>query len=160
MKKNKEKTGLLNMITSFGLALTTVEDAPISLNALKMDNVFGSSQELALILQEQYTARLKRNLFKILGSTALIGNPIMLANSLGTGVKDFFYKPVEGFVDGPLEGGYGIVKGAGSLLKNTVQGTFGSASNIFGSLSKGILVLASDKKYIERREEEKVSQAP
>ena len=49
MTKNKEKTGLLNMVASFGLALTTVEDAPIHLNALKMENVFGDVSEIAFV---------------------------------------------------------------------------------------------------------------
>jgi vacuolar protein sorting-associated protein 13A/C len=34
--------------------------------------------------------------------------------------------PKEGFIKGPLEGGIGIVKGAHSLVKNTVSGTFGT----------------------------------
>jgi len=72
----------------------------------------------------------------------------MLANSFGTGFKEFFKKPVEGFVEGPLEGANGILEGTGSLFKNTVQGTFGSASSIFGSLSKGLLVVSGDKGYI------------
>lgn len=90
MKKNKSKTGFLNMLASLGLALTTVEDAPITLNALTIENVFGTTEDIKYILQEQYTARIKKNLFRILGSSSLFGNPIMLANSFGTGVKEFF----------------------------------------------------------------------
>lgn len=44
----------------------------------------------------------------------------MLGNSLGTGIKEFFTKPIDGFVEGPIEGGYGIMQGTGSLFKNTV----------------------------------------
>jgi vacuolar protein sorting-associated protein 13A/C len=160
MKKNKAKSGFLNMLSTLGLALTTVEDAPITLNALTIENVFGTTEDIKYILQEQYTARIKKNLFRILGSSALFGNPIMLANSFGTGVKEFFQKPIEGFVEGPLEGANGILKGTGSLFKNTVSGTFGSASSIFGSISKGLLVVTGDRQYIERWEEEKIRDAP
>jgi len=78
------------MLSNIGFALTTVEDAPITLNALEIQNVIGTTSDIIFILQEQYTSRLKKNLFRILGSTSLIGNPIMLANSMGTGFKEFF----------------------------------------------------------------------
>lgn len=35
-------------------------------------------------------------------------------------MKDLIEMPIEGFVQGPIEGGKGIVKGAGSLVKNTI----------------------------------------
>ena len=74
-------------------------------------------------------------------------------NHLGTGVQDFFYMPIEGLVKGPLELGKGVIYGTGSLLKNTVQGTFGSASKVFSSISKGILLISNDGEFINQREE-------
>ena len=61
-----------------------------------------------------------------MGSIDLFGNPIGLAKNIGTGLFDFFDKPIEGFVKGPLEGGYGIIKGTGSLFQNTFSGTLNS----------------------------------
>ena len=84
----------------------------------------------------------------------MIGNPIKFVNHLGNGVQDFFYKPIEGMVHGPFEAGKGVVAGTGSLLKNTVEGTFGSVSKIFSSLSKSMLFLADDPEFINQREEE------
>lgn len=63
---------------------------------------------------------MKKNLFTILGSSNILGNPTNFINHLGTGVQDFFYKPIEGIVQGPLEGGKGIIDGTSSLIKNTV----------------------------------------
>lgn len=45
-------------------------------------------------------------------------------------------------MNGPLEGGKGIVTGAGSLVKNTVSGTFNSIGKVTGSLATGISSLA------------------
>jgi len=90
----------------------------------------------------------------LLGNSNFMGNPITFVNHLGTGVQDFFYKPIEGMVHGPFEAGKGVVTGTGSLLKNTVEGTFGSVSKIFSSLSKGMLFLADDPEFINQREEE------
>lgn len=47
------------MMASLGLALTTVEDAPIKLNALTIENVFGTTEDIKYILQEHYTAWIK-----------------------------------------------------------------------------------------------------
>jgi hypothetical protein len=40
----------------------------------------------------------------IFGQTFL-GSPANFINHLGTGVQDFFYKPIEGMIKGPLEMG-------------------------------------------------------
>jgi len=45
----------------------------------------------------------------VLGSLDLIGNPIGLISNVGIGVKDAIVKPIEGFVDGPLEMGKGFI---------------------------------------------------
>ena len=156
MKKNEQNKGIFNVLSRFGLALTTLEDAPIGLNALIIENMFGTQADIVYVLTQQYGKRFAYNLFKLLGSTSLLGNPVSLVNNLGSGVKDFFYKPFEGFVQGPLEGGYGLVEGTSSLLASTVAGTFGSASAIAGTLSSSILAFAGDNEYNSRREEAKV----
>jgi vacuolar protein sorting-associated protein 13A/C len=63
---------------------------------------------------------MKKNFFNLLGSSNILGNPTNFVNHMGTGVQDFFYKPIEGMMKGPLEGGKGILEGSESLLKNTV----------------------------------------
>ena len=151
MKVEGDK-GFNSFMRRFGLALNTIEGAPININALEMRDVVGNLNDIGYILKDQYMARLKKNLFRILGASSLIGNPIQLVNNVSTGFKDFFFKPVEGFVEGPLEGGKGLAKGTSSLFKHTVQGTFSSASGIFGSLSKGALMLSNDKEYMKERE--------
>jgi hypothetical protein len=102
-------------------------------------------------LQSHYMNRLKKNLLGIFGQTFL-GSPANFINHLGTGAKDFFYMPINGMIKGPLEGGKGILMGTQSLFRNTVQGTFGSASKVFSSVSKGLLMITSDGEYINKRE--------
>lgn len=150
--KVESDPGFNSFLKRFGLALNTIEGAPININALELRDVVGTLNDISYILKDRYMVRLKRNLFSVLGASSLIGNPIQLVNNVSTGFKDFFYKPIEGLVEGPIEGGKGFVKGTSSLFKHTVQGTFGSASGIFSSLSKGVLVLANDKDYMKERE--------
>ena len=61
---------------------------------------------------------------------------------------------------GPIQGGIGIIKGTGSLVKNTLIGTIGSASKMVSSVSKGLLVLSSDKEYIQKRDVDNIKKKP
>ncbi len=88
-------------------------------------------------------------IFSFLSSTNLLGNINLFFHDIGTGAKDFFYKPIEGFVDGPIEGGKGIVIGTASLLANTAKGGFGVVSRIANLFSKSILIIAADDDYMD-----------
>lgn len=63
-----------------------------------------------------YRDMLIKVILKLFGSIEFFGNPIGLVKHIGKGVYDLFDKPIEGFIKGPIEGGIGIVKGAGSLV--------------------------------------------
>ena len=91
-------------------------------------------------------------ILKLLGSLSVLGNPVGLFNNITTGMKDLIDKPKEGFTKGPLEGGYGIVKGAGSLVGHTIAGAFNSINKITGSVSSGLSNLTMDEDYIRERE--------
>jgi len=77
----------------------------------------------------------------LIGHADFLGNPVGFLNNIGTGFVDLFYEPMNGMVNGPLSAGKGFVKGAGSLLKNTVQGTFGSVSKLTDSVATGLTSL-------------------
>jgi vacuolar protein sorting-associated protein 13A/C len=55
--------------------------------------------------------------------------------SIGLGFFEFFDKPIEGFIKGPIEGAIGIGKGTASLVKNTLSGTSNSISVFTNSLA-------------------------
>ena len=78
------------------------------------------------------------------GSSNLLGNPVSFIDSIGTGVKDFYYEPMNGFLKGGREGLIGLRRGTGSLVKNFVGGTLGSFGKITSSMSSGLLMLTSD----------------
>jgi vacuolar protein sorting-associated protein 13A/C len=49
----------------------------------------------------QYKGDVINQLYKVLGSLNIIGNPIGLLRNISTGFKDFSTKPAQGFVNGP-----------------------------------------------------------
>ena len=67
--------------------------------------------------------------------------------TLGNGAKEFFYEPKEGFMQGPMHGGIGIIKGTSSMVGHTVAGTVGAVGKITNSLNKGVLFLSFDSEY-------------
>ena len=88
-----------------------------------------------------------KQLLSLLGSIEIIGNPVGLVKHIGIGAYDLFDKPIEGFIKGPIEGGIGIVKGVGSLTKNTVSGISNSGGKIAGSIAGGLSAISMDKNY-------------
>ena len=116
----------------------------------------GTSEQLSIILSGYYKSRVWKNLWNLFLSSNALGNVNMLVYDIGTGVKDFFYKPIDGFIIGPLEGGKGLYKGTSSLIFNISKGTFGSVSKIMNAISKGLLIFTDDKEYMILREQNQI----
>jgi vacuolar protein sorting-associated protein 13A/C len=94
-----------------------------------------------------------------MGSIDLIGNPVALFSNIGRGMQDLIQKPKEGFIKGPLEGGLGIVKGAGSLLGRTVSSTCSALEKITGSIGTGVAGLSMDEGFLKSRQYLKIRKA-
>ena len=138
---------------AIGIAITNFEASSISLNALQLEHVFGSTGDVFSKIYGYYSEHFIKTALKLIGSINFIGNPIKLFHTIATGVKDFFYKPIQGFVHGPLQGSTGVLEGTKSLVKNTIIGTFGTISKMTSSWSKGLLALSNDEEYMSKREE-------
>ena len=161
--KGSDITGGFAVLAMFfkalGVALANIDDAPIKLTGLKLENCFDTTSGITSKLISHYKNNLTTEVFKLLGSINLLGNPVGLFSQIGTGVQDLFEKPIEGFIKGPLEGGVGLVKGAGSLVTHTLAGTLNSLDKITGSLGTGIAALSLDDEYLAQREKMKMVKA-
>lgn len=140
----------VNMLT---MAIGNINDAPIKLNALFMENVRVPTPILMDSISTHYGQSFFYQLHKILGSADFLGNPVGLFNNLSSGVIDIFYEPYQGFVlnDRPQELGIGLAKGGLSFLKKSVFGFSDSFAKVTGSLAKGLSVATMDRKFQERR---------
>lgn len=140
----------VNMLT---MAIGNINDAPIKLNALFMENVRVPIPILMESVSTHYGQSFFYQLHKILGSADFLGNPVGLFNNLSSGVIDIFYEPYQGFVlnDRPQELGIGLAKGGLSFLKKSVFGFSDSLAKVTGSLAKGLSVATLDNKFQERR---------
>lgn len=84
---------MIDLLGNLGLQFTNITGAPMKLNALEIENVFGSETVVKELLQNHYTSNLKTNALKLIGSTDLLGNPTDFVNTLGTGARQFYYAP-------------------------------------------------------------------
>ena len=151
---------IVDLLSNLGLQFTSITGAPFKLNALEIENVYGSQNVIKGLLVDHYTANIKSNALALIGSTDLLGNPTDLVSSIGTGVNEFYYAPKEGFMHGPLAGGLGFIKGTGSLMAHTLGGVSGSLSKVTNSLNRGLLVLSADTEYRQKKEVNDIQEKP
>jgi hypothetical protein len=78
--------------------IPTISDASIKLNSLIIPHVFQTPEQITARLQAHYTSNFLFQLYKIIGSVDIIGNPVSFVSTLGTGFVDFFYEPAQGLI--------------------------------------------------------------
>lgn len=151
--KTSSQNPLMFFFNVLTMALGNINDAPVRLNALLMENVLTSYTLLVNSIQAHYGQEFFYQIHKILGSADFLGNPVGLFTNISSGVADIFYEPYQGFVmsDRPQELGIGIAKGTASFVKKTVFGFSDSISKVTGSVSKGLSVATLDKQFQDRR---------
>jgi len=146
------------LLSLAGATFGSVDNAPIRLNGVVIDNASGTPETLIRPIIQHYTSQGLKELFKILGSVEFLGNPIGLIGNLGSGVADFFYEPAKGLVKSPQDFTIGLAKGSISLIKNTFTGVFGAASKITGSVGKGVAMLSMDDDFIAKNQRKNLEQ--
>lgn len=144
---------LMFFVNVMTMSIGNVNDAPIKLNALMLENARVSVSALMANIQNHYTQEVLRQIHIILGSADFLGNPVGLFNSVSSGVADIFYEPYQGLVmtDRPQELGIGIAKGASSFVKKSVFGFSDSMAKFTGSVSKGLAAATMDKEFQDQR---------
>jgi len=154
---NAEDTLINNPMMFFVNVMTmsigNVNDAPVRLNALILENARISIPALINNMTNHYKQEFIRQIHIILGSADFLGNPVGLFNNISSGVADVFYEPYQGLVmtDRPQELGIGIAKGASSFIKKSVFGLSDSMAKFTGSVSKGLAAATMDKEFQDQR---------
>ena len=134
---------------------STITDSPIKLNGLTNTHMFETWDTIFVTLQGHYLSAALSQMYKIVGSLDLVGNPVGLVSSLGVGMKDFFYEPAKALVNNPNEikrVGHVFVKGGVSLLSNTADGVIATATTMTRSVGKGLAALTMDDIFLRNRE--------
>lgn len=144
------------------MSIGNVNDAPVRMNALMLENARISIPALMANIINHYKQEFLRQIHIILGSADFLGNPVGLFNSVSSGVADIFYEPYQGLVmtDRPQDLGIGIAKGASSFVKKSVFGFSDSMAKFTGSISKGLAAASLDKEFQDQRRMSKSRNRP
>jgi vacuolar protein sorting-associated protein 13A/C len=151
--KTSSRNPLMFFLNVMTMAIGNVNDAPVRLNALLLDNVRVSIPVLTQNISSHYSQEVLYQVHKILGSADFLGNPVGLFNNISSGFTDIFYEPYQGLIlsDKPEDLGIGIAKGAASFVKKSVFGFSDSFSKVTGSFAKGLAAATLDKQFQDRR---------
>ncbi|EJD47755.1 vacuolar protein sorting-associated protein vps13 [Auricularia subglabra TFB-10046 SS5] len=139
---------ILNALT---MAAGNINDAALRMNALAIKDMRLTVPELQTRIIYHYRQEVLRQLYRVLFSADLIGNPVGLFTNVSSGVKDVFYEPFHGVVHGNTDLGAGIAKGAASFVKKTVFGLSDTVTKVTGSIGKGISAATLDAEYQNQR---------
>ena len=122
------------IIGTIGNTLGRITDCPLRFNEKVVENVYLSWADVAMIIVKSYIGQGITQIYKVLGSLDIIGNPVKLVRNVGGGFYDFVNEPRKGFRMGPKEFGIGVAKGFGSLIYGVVGGIFDFIQRISGTL--------------------------
>ncbi|KAJ3332602.1 hypothetical protein HDU76_013706 [Blyttiomyces sp. JEL0837] len=149
------------LVDVFTMTVGNIHDAPIRLNALEIYHPIVTFSQLVDLMMKFYSQEIVGQLHKVIGSADVLGNPVGLFNNVGSGVRDFFYEPIQGFeITRPQDFGIGLAKGTTSLFKKTVYGVTDTLSKFTGSVSKGLSVITLDEEFQEKRRLSSVRNRP
>ncbi|KAL0480379.1 hypothetical protein AKO1_002824 [Acrasis kona] len=169
------ESNIYRFLEALGMTLINIDDAPLQLNHLTMNKEMVSSTDIQNKMIKHYTKQGLKELYKVLGSLNIIGNPLGLVKDIKSGVKGMVKKPVQnsrsttGESSIESEAGVhshkyhhhkqgdttrGISKGGKDLFKNTLHGAFKTVSRVSYSLGRGISYLTLDRDYNRRKERE------
>jgi len=131
--------------------MASITNAPIIFTSFIVSNAFESSQSLVGIIGTHYSSQLSNQIFSILGSLTILKVPADFLSNVGSGVKDFFYEPIQGLVHGPEEFLTGLEAGTFSLARGVVVAFVRGAADVTYLLSDNLATLTSDETFIGER---------
>lgn len=116
-----------------------------------MGHVFEAPQALFRVILTHYSSQLTKQIFGILGSLAILGAPADFISNVGTGVRDFFYEPINGAVHGPRQFIEGLEAGTQSLARGVFVGVVRGAANMAEVLNSNLAGLTADEDFLDER---------
>jgi len=140
--------------------MADIEDAPIHLPNMEMNNPLMGTSALVQKVKAHYTSpAVYLQLIRMVGSASVLGDPTTLVTHLSQGLYAFVANPATGLMEtvrrkrGPGEVVMGLVAGTEALFRNVVFALSNAAAKGAGAARKAIVVLGLE----ERRDLNQVS---
>eukprot|EP00803_Ostreobium_quekettii_P009393 evm.model.scf_204.12 EVM.evm.TU.scf_204.12 scf_204:78769-93194(-) len=138
-------SGAAGVLLQRFIALADVEGARIRLTALDLKHPLLSQHAFKSLVGRHYTKALLQEVYKVVGSADILGDPTRLIHHLGLGVWSLVANPAAALVEAPHRGPLGVAVGLGSgvrsLLANTIFGFSNATAKMSLAAWKGLVVL-------------------
>ncbi|KAF8712705.1 hypothetical protein HU200_028469 [Digitaria exilis] len=135
------------------MALLDVEGVPVHLGEVMVENLMASWQSVQDILVRHYSRQILHELYKVLGSAGVIGNPMGFARNVGFGLKDFISASRKGKLQSPVELLNGLAQGSKTLIGSTVYAVSSATSHFSKTAYKGLVAFTYDEQAASKMEE-------
>ncbi|CAO2190040.1 unnamed protein product [Urochloa humidicola] len=135
------------------MALLDVEGVPVHLGEIMVENLMASWQSVQDILLRHYSRQILHELYKVLGSAGVIGNPMGFARNVGFGLKDFISASRKGKLQSPVELLSGLAQGSKTLIGSTVYAVSSATSHFSKTAYKGLVAFTYDEQAASNMEE-------
>lgn len=143
-------SGYRSMLRALLSAAGNVDRAELRFRALELHHALDTAPHFGHLVGEYYLAQLDAQKMALLSSSALVGNPSALFDSIAVGARDFFVEPAR--ANGAADFIAGLGRGSSSLLTNTVGGLVGSLGGIPSAVALGLETAVGDRDYLAERE--------
>ena len=153
-KKLMQQENTLRMLLTI-LDDFAIDEFPMVFSAFLVEDTLCTLDSLLNLLNLHYRSQTSQQGLKLLGSFAILGNPVHLVTSIKDGVTDVFREPAKNVAKGSGNMLEGVSVGTASLLGHTVSGFSGSLGGLASSFSNILSALTFDKEYLEHRRREK-----
>ena len=139
------------MIFQFIRGMASIANAPLKFTSFVVGHAFESPQALLRIITTHYSSQLTKQIFGIIGSLAILGAPADFISNVGTGVRDFFYEPINGMMHSPAHFIEGLEIGTQSLARGVFVGVVRGAANVTDVVNANLAGLTADDDFIDER---------
>ena len=139
--------GALKRIIGSFMNLGRISNCPLRFSHQKLENVYMSWYDLSWKIINLHIKQGIIQIFSVLGSLDIIGNPVNLLHDIKEGVTDFAKEPV--WITDESKGlsiGTGILKGVGGLISRVVGGAFNSVQKFSSTLLVSLQTVLDRKK--------------
>ena len=143
---NSEGPALLHYIR----VVPSIANASLIFTSFVVSHAFESPSILKDIIRTHYVSQVTQHFFSLIGSLAILTGPADFLGNIGTGVRDFFYEPINGLVHGPAQFFEGLETGSLSLVRGVFVGVVRGALNVTAVVNSNLVHLTDDS-FIEER---------
>lgn len=133
--------------------------APIRLPGKALNHIFESPSAILQNIRKFYAGEVLKQVYKIIGSLDVFGNPTMLLTSFMSGVRDMVVAPSVALIRSPTDpsrAGLIFAQGTLSLLSHSASGFFGTLARVSASAGQAVATLSLDRDYRDWHRDEVV----